>query len=52
MAAHVFYLADAKRLVADNVDVLAHSIRDLPVDQELISSMKAKGTWYIATLTR
>ena len=51
VAAHVFYLNDAKALVASNVDVLAHSIRDLPVDQELISAMKAKGTWYIATLT-
>jgi imidazolonepropionase-like amidohydrolase len=51
IAAHVFYLADAKQLVADNIDVLAHSIRDLPVDQELISSMKAKGTWYIPTLS-
>jgi imidazolonepropionase-like amidohydrolase len=51
VAAHVFYLVDAKQLVADGIDVLAHSIRDLPVDQELISSMKAKGTWYIPTLS-
>ena len=51
VAAHVFYLVDAKQLVADNVDVLAHSIRDLPVDQDLISAMKTKGTWYIPTLS-
>lgn len=51
IAAHVFYLADAKQLVADNVDMLAHSIRDLPVDQDLISMMKAKGTYYVATFT-
>jgi imidazolonepropionase-like amidohydrolase len=51
VAAHVFYLADAKALVDNNINVLAHSIRDLPVDQELISAMKAKGTWYIATLS-
>jgi imidazolonepropionase-like amidohydrolase len=51
VAAHVFYLADAKALVAANLDVLAHSVRDLPVDQELISMMKAKGTWYIPTFT-
>jgi imidazolonepropionase-like amidohydrolase len=51
VAAHVFYLGDAKALVAANLDVLAHSVRDLPVDQELISMMKAKGTWYIPTFT-
>ncbi len=51
VVAHVFYLADAKQLVADGIDVLGHSVRDLPVDQELISAMKAKGTWYVATFT-
>jgi imidazolonepropionase-like amidohydrolase len=51
VAAHVFYLADAKGLVASNIDVLAHSVRDLPVDQELIAMMKAKGTYYIPTFT-
>ena len=43
MAAHVFYLADAKALIADGVDVLAHSIRDVPVDDELIAMMKSRG---------
>jgi imidazolonepropionase-like amidohydrolase len=51
VAAHVFYLADAKSLVADGVDVLAHSIRDLPVDDELIGTMKSRGVIYIPTLT-
>ena len=52
LSCHDPHVAKAKYLlVADNVDVLAHSIRDLPVDQELISSMKAKGTWYIPTLS-
>jgi imidazolonepropionase-like amidohydrolase len=51
VVAHVFYLADAKQLVADGIDVLGHSVRDLPVDQELISMMKAKGTYYIPTFT-
>ena len=50
VAAHVYYLADAKELVAEGIDVLAHSIRDLPVDDELIAAMKEKGTGYIATL--
>jgi imidazolonepropionase-like amidohydrolase len=51
VAAHVYYLADAKSLVNDGVDVLAHSVRDKPVDQELIAAMKHRGVWYIPTLT-
>jgi imidazolonepropionase-like amidohydrolase len=50
VAAHVFYLADAKKLVAQGVDILAHSIRDKPVDADLIQQMKAHGTSYIPTL--
>jgi imidazolonepropionase-like amidohydrolase len=51
VAAHVFYLADAKGLVADGVDVLAHSVRDQKVDAELIQAMKSRGVYYIPTLT-
>jgi imidazolonepropionase-like amidohydrolase len=51
VAAHVYYLADAKALVAAGADILAHSIRDQPVDTALISAMKAHGTWYVPTLT-
>ncbi len=51
VAAHVYALADAKRLVAEGVDVLAHSVRDAPVDRELIAAMKKRGTYYIPTLT-
>ncbi|MBB3104761.1 amidohydrolase family protein [Azomonas macrocytogenes] len=50
VAAHVYYLDDAKRLVAAGADILAHGVRDLPVDDELITLMKEKGTWYISTL--
>jgi imidazolonepropionase-like amidohydrolase len=50
VAAHVFYLADAKKLVSDGVDVLAHSVRDKPVDQEFIRLVKQHGTVYIPTL--
>lgn len=50
VAAHVYYLSDAKELVRDGIDVIAHSIRDLPVDDELIDLMKKQGTSYIATL--
>ena len=51
--AHVFYLEDAKRLTDFGVDALAHIVRDKPVDQELISSMKRHNTWLAAsTLSR
>lgn len=53
VSAHIFYLADAKKLVEYGVNGLAHSVRDLPVDQELIDSMKKHGTWQLAgTLSR
>jgi imidazolonepropionase-like amidohydrolase len=51
VAAHVYYLADAKALVADGVYVLAHSVRDQIIDPELISAMKRRGVYYIPTLT-
>lgn len=51
VGAHVFYLSDAKQLVADGIDVLAHSVRDQKVDPELVSLMKRKGTFYVPTLT-
>ena len=52
VAAHVFYLDDAKKLAAAGVDAFAHSIRDAFVDDELIDLMKQHGTWLIPTLTR
>ncbi len=51
VAAHVFYLDDAKRLVTSGVDVIGHSVRDRPVDAELIAAMKARGTIYVPTMT-
>jgi imidazolonepropionase-like amidohydrolase len=50
VAAHIFYLEDAKRLVADGVDVLAHGVRDVPVDRDFIAAMKSHHVWYIPTL--
>ena len=51
--AHIFYLADAKTLARMGVDGFAHSVRDQPVDQELIDLMKSRGIWQIAeTLSR
>lgn len=51
VAAHVYTLADAKKLVAAGVDILAHSVRDTTIDAALISAMKKRGVYYIPTLT-
>ena len=52
IATHMYYLDDAKKLLEAGSDLLAHSIRDLPVDEELITLIKAKGIGYCPTLTR
>jgi len=53
VAAHIFYLEDAKALVNAGLDGLAHSVRDKPVDDELIGAMKKHGAFQeAATLTR
>lgn len=52
VAAHVYYLADAKAVIRNGADALAHSIRDLPVDDELIGMMKSQSVLYIPTLIR
>jgi imidazolonepropionase-like amidohydrolase len=51
VAAHVYYLDDARRLVADGVDVLAHSVRDQVVDEAFVESVKQHHVWYIPTFT-
>ncbi len=50
--AHAFYLADAKALVAAGLNGFAHSIRDQPVDSELIQTMKSRHVFLIPTLIR
>lgn len=50
IAAHEYTLADARQLVDDGIDVLAHSIRDQPVDAAFVRDMIQHHTWYIATL--
>lgn len=52
VAAHVFYLADAKSLLAGGADVLAHSVRDTDVDAEIINTMKTSGVCLSPTLMR
>ena len=52
VAAHLFYLADAKSLLAAGADVVAHSVRDTDVDAELIAALKARGVCVSPTLMR
>ncbi len=51
VAAHEYALEDAKRLVADGVDVLAHSVRDEVVDDAFVQAMKQHRVWYVPTFT-
>jgi imidazolonepropionase-like amidohydrolase len=50
VAAHIYYLDDARQLIANGVDILAHGVRDTTVDPEFIKSIKGRGAWYIPTL--
>lgn len=52
VAAHIFYLDDAKQLLRDGVDLIAHSVRDKPVDQELIGLLRERDICLSPTLTR
>lgn len=52
VAVHLYYLDDAKFMLNVDADLIAHSIRDLPVDQEFIDLVTAKDVCYIPTLTR
>jgi len=40
VAAHIYYLADAKELLRSGIDIFAHGIRDKDVDDEVISLFK------------
>ncbi len=52
VAVHLFYLDDAKSILNAGADLIAHSIRDLAVDDELLNLIKTKDVCYIPTLTR
>lgn len=52
VAAHLYYLKDAKGLLDKGVDVIAHGVRDQPVDAALIAEIKRRNVGYIPTLTR
>ena len=52
VAVHIFYLADAKATLAAGADMIAHSVRDVPVDDQFINEMKSRDACYSPTLTR
>jgi imidazolonepropionase-like amidohydrolase len=52
IATHMYYLEDARKLLDAGSDFLAHSVRDLPVDEAFISLIKEKNVAYCPTLTR
>jgi imidazolonepropionase-like amidohydrolase len=52
VAAHIFYLEDAKELLRTGVDMIAHSVRDREIDADFIALMKARNVPYCPTLTR
>ena len=42
VATHIFYLADAKAALVAGADVIAHSVRDVPVDADFTRELKAR----------
>jgi len=52
IASHMYYLDDARKLAKAGTDMLAHSVRDLPVDDAFIQLIKEKKIAYCPTLTR
>jgi imidazolonepropionase-like amidohydrolase len=52
VAAHLFYLADAKSLLDAGADFVAHSVRDADVDAPLIAALKRRDVCVSPTLMR
>lgn len=52
VAAHLFYLSDAKLLLEAGADLVAHSVRDTDVDAAFIDALKTKGVCVSPTLMR
>jgi imidazolonepropionase-like amidohydrolase len=52
VAAHIYYLDDAKGLLRAGADFIAHSVRDRDVDDELIGLLKQRDVCLCPTLMR
>jgi imidazolonepropionase-like amidohydrolase len=49
VAAHIYYLADAKELLRSGIDIFAHLVRDRDVDDEVIALFKQHPNVYVMT---
>lgn len=47
VAAHIYYLADAKELLRSGIDIFAHLVRDRDVDDELIALFRQHPNVYV-----
>jgi imidazolonepropionase-like amidohydrolase len=52
VAVHIYWLADAKATLDAGADMIAHSVRDVAVDDQFINTLKSRGVCYSPTLTR
>ena len=52
LAAHIFYLDDARYLLQNGADYIAHSIRDQEIDAGTIAMLKKRDVCVCPTLTR
>jgi len=52
VAAHLYYLDDARALLTAGADYLAHSVRDRAVDEAFVQQLKASKVCYSPTLMR
>lgn len=52
VAAHLYYLADAKELLTAGADFIAHSVRDVAVDDAFLTALKTSNRCYTPTLMR
>ena len=50
IAVHIYSLADAKATLAAGADFIAHSVRDVPVDDAFINALKSRDVCYSPTL--
>jgi imidazolonepropionase-like amidohydrolase len=50
--AHIVELDDAKMIVDEGVNILAHNVRDREIDDEFIAKLKARNVTVISTLAR
>ncbi len=52
LAAHMYYFADAVDLLNSGADFMAHSVRDVEVNDAFAASLRAKNVCYTPTLMR